>query len=140
MNQNNAVPVWVHAAGGGLGSLAGAVLTSPLEVVKTRLQAQFHKTTLQKTSNTSFFRIHTFDSLRVLFLEEGLRGLYRGLGAHITGVVPSRAIQLLVYGNTKAYLEKNFSTHKYAGFIPAVSSGFAGAVVVTMTQPVWYVF
>lgn len=134
MSQNQDVPRWVHALGGGLGSLIGAVLTSPLEVVKTRLQAQNHKDTLQKPVTFGFRTIH---AIRVLFTEEGFRGLYRGLGAHITGVVPSRSLQLLVYGNTKNYLEKNIQP-QYANLVPGLASGFAGAVVVTITQPIWF--
>jgi len=93
----------VHSLGGGLGALCGAAVTSPLEVIKTRLQAQRHKQNLQ----TKFkFGFGTIIGIRNLMLNEGFFGLYRGLFAHCLGVIPSRAIHFYVYSAFKSYLGK----------------------------------
>lgn len=60
-------------AGAGAG-LVGATVTCPLDVIKTKLQA----------SSNSRYRglVHTFEQILV---DEGVRGLYRGLGPTILG-------------------------------------------------------
>jgi len=113
--------------------LLGALATSPLEVMKTRLQASRHNDSLR----TNFmFGLGTLGGIKKMWTQEGFLGLYRGLGAHFLGVVPSRGIHFLVYGNTKNYLENYFP---HTTWVPAVASGLAGATVVTVLQPIWFV-
>jgi len=61
-------PPWAHFIGGGLGGLFGAVITCPLEVVKTRLQAQRNKTHLVRAAP---FGLNTFYAMATLLRQEG---------------------------------------------------------------------
>jgi solute carrier family 25 protein 33/36 len=116
--------------------MLGAVITAPLEVVKTRLQAAHHKDSLQQKFR---FGLGTFNALRTLFREESFAGLYRGLGTHLIGAVPSRAIQFFTYGNTKTALREVFGMEPNSFWVHFTSSSVAGATVVTITQPIWLI-
>eukprot|EP01126_Amoeba_proteus_P036769 TRINITY_DN3757_c0_g2_i15.p1 TRINITY_DN3757_c0_g2~~TRINITY_DN3757_c0_g2_i15.p1 ORF type:complete len:235 (+),score=34.32 TRINITY_DN3757_c0_g2_i15:208-912(+) len=118
-----------------LGAMLGAIVTSPLEVVKIRLQAHRYKESLQSNFN---WGLGPFRSLRALWCEEGLLGLYRGLGTHCAGVIPARSLHFLVYGNMKNFLESRFPAN-YRDYFPIVASGLAGATVVTLLQPLWFI-
>jgi solute carrier family 25 protein 33/36 len=132
--QKKSCPAWVHLLGGGAGGLLGALVTSPLEVMKTRLQASRNNNALRSDFQ---FGLGTIRGLGTMWSQEGFFGLYRGLGAHFVGVVPSRGVHFLVYGNVKNYLETKFAPS--TAWVPTVASCAAGATVVTITQPIWYI-
>jgi len=128
------VGAWVHFLGGGLGAMFGALVTSPLEVVKTRLQAQHHK---NQITSRSYLGMNTLFSVRSLARQEGILSLYRGLGTHLSGVIPARAMHFLVYGSVKTILSQKMPRDSW--WIPIISAASAGATVVTVTQPIWLV-
>jgi len=64
--------------------------------------------------------------------------LYRGLGTHLTGVIPARSLHFLVYGSAKRFLTQKLQNES-SWVIPIISSAAAGATVVTITQPIWLV-
>jgi solute carrier family 25 protein 33/36 len=118
--------------------MLGAIITSPLEVVKTRLQAGRNKASLQVKRGVPF-GLGTFYSLAQLGKEEGWRGFYRGLGPHLVGVIPSRSISFFTYGNTKSFLHDQFGMPKDSATSSVIAGISAGFVVVTVTQPIWLV-
>jgi len=126
---------WVHFLGGGLGAMLGAIITSPLEVVKTRKQA-VSNTELVKTH--SFLGSNTVMSMKSMWQKEGIKSLYRGLGTHLVGVIPARSLHFLVYGISKRALTQKLECEQ-SWIIPIISSATAGATVVTFTQPIWLV-
>lgn len=72
-------------AGAGAG-LVSATITCPLDVVKTKLQAEG----AFGVSNPKYKGL--FGTLSRIWAEEGPRGLYRGLGPTIFGFMPTWAI------------------------------------------------
>ena len=101
--------------------MAAATLTSPLDVLKTRLQSDFYKSQLSASraargvpplSQLSFFRtslLHireTFQILAAIPRAEGVRGLYRGLSASYLGVTES-TLQWVLYERMKKYIAEN---------------------------------
>ncbi|CAM8963308.1 unnamed protein product [Rhodiola kirilowii] len=84
---NTAASMSVHFVGGGLSGITAATVTYPLDLVRTRLAAQ---------RNVIYYKgiSHAFQTI---CKEEGILGLYKGLGATLLGVGPSIAISFSVY-------------------------------------------
>jgi solute carrier family 25 folate transporter 32 len=90
--------------GAGAG-LASGIVTCPLDVIKTKLQAQGGFITRrpgQFTGSTQAYK-GMVGTARVIWREEGLRGMYRGLGPMLLGYLPTWAVYLSVYDSTRAY-------------------------------------
>lgn len=75
----------------------GATCVYPLQVVRTRMQAQRMNTESAYTGMSDVFK-RTFKS-------EGLRGFYKGLFPNLLKVVPSASITYMVYEAMKKSLE-----------------------------------
>ena len=129
--QRTVVKTWLHFAAGGIGGTVGAVLTCPLEVVKTRLQSSIYK----NRSGTGLVQM-----LRDIHTKEGIRGLWRGLGPNLVGVVPARAIYFSTYASTKEHLIKRLSTDgSESPAIHLLSAVAAGIATSTCTNPIWLI-
>lgn len=138
--------------------MTAAALTSPLDVLKTRLQSDFYQTQLRSlraahplpSSSSSLLSLsrtamvhfgETIQILRSIRAHEGWRALFKGLGPNLTGVVPARAINFSVYGNGKRII------NEYFGYDPATSpvavhlsaAAIAGMATGTATNPIWLV-
>jgi len=95
-----------RALAGAAGGFTSGIVTCPLDVIKTKLQAQggFR---VNKTTNAAYRGL--IGTGRTIWREEGLRGLYRGLGPIILGYLPTWAVWFTVYGKSKEFIPKNFS-------------------------------
>ncbi|XAR50411.1 hypothetical protein NMG60_11004728 [Bertholletia excelsa] len=82
---------------GTISGALGATCVYPLQVVRTRLQAQ--------RSNTSDAYKGMSDVFRRTFQHEGLRGFYKGLLPNLLKVVPAASITYLVYETMKKSLD-----------------------------------
>jgi len=73
------------------------------QVIRTRLREErgVNKSTLKYGSLLNAFQ--------VIAREEGLRGLYGGMGTHLVRVVPNSAILFLTYEVVSAYLNSRSS-------------------------------
>ncbi|KAH9743094.1 hypothetical protein KPL70_003184 [Citrus sinensis] len=78
----------------------GATCVYPLQVVRTRMQAQRMNTESAYTGMSNVFK-RTFKS-------EGLRGFYKGLFPNLLKVVPSASITYMVYEAMKKSLELEY--------------------------------
>jgi len=101
-------------AGAG-GGLVASVATCPLDVIKTKLQAQRaskgqvgYKGVVgaaypqRQHSDTLLTTVMTFPgTVKFILLHDGIRGLYRGLGPTILGYLPTWAIYFAVYDGVK---------------------------------------
>ncbi|KAL2927320.1 Mitochondrial substrate carrier family protein B [Bienertia sinuspersici] len=79
--------IFVRLSGGFLAGVTAATATYPLDLVRTRLAAQ--------TNATYYTGI--WHALRTISKEEGMLGLYKGLGATLLSVGPNIAISFSVY-------------------------------------------
>lgn len=138
--------------------MTAAALTSPLDVLKTRLQSDFYQAQLRSlraahplpATSSSILALprsamvhfsETMQILRSIHVHEGWRALFKGLGPNLTGVVPARAINFYVYGNGKRML------NDYFGYDPAEApmgihlgaAAMAGIATGTATNPIWLV-
>ena len=137
-----------------LGGMTSAVLTSPLDVLKTRLQSDFYQKQLEISrkakgvpppSSLSIPRsalLHFNETFQILFSVhriEGWRALFKGLGPNLIGVVPARAINFYTYGNGKRIISDNFNNGQETAWVHLTAAATAGVVTGTATNPIWLV-
>jgi hypothetical protein len=87
-DQHEQIPRLVNFFAGGFGGMMGAILTCPLEVVKTRLQARHNKHFV--TEGNFRYGLQTVGFLGNIYRKEGIFALWRGIDSHLVGVVPAR--------------------------------------------------
>lgn len=119
------------------GAVAGAVeatVTYPTEFVKTQLQLK-----------SSAFPKPTFTNVITNTIKNyGVLGLYRGVGALVTGTAAKAGIRFLTYENAKRFLtpesEKSNSSYKLPLYRLVLAGTISGAVealtVVTPTETI----
>uniref|UniRef100_A0A8V0ZX50 Solute carrier family 25 member 36 n=1 Tax=Gallus gallus TaxID=9031 RepID=A0A8V0ZX50_CHICK len=111
----------VHLFAGGCGGTVGAILTCPLEVVKTRLQS----------------------SSVTLYISEVHLNTVNGASVNrVTRVSPGplhclKAIYFAAYSNCKEKLNNIFNPDSTQ--VHMISAGVAGFTAITMTNPIWLV-
>ena len=131
-----------------------ATLTSPLDVLKTRLQSDFYQSQIVATRNARgvpppatlslprsallHFR-ETFQLLFSIHRVEGWRALFKGLAPNLVGTVPARAINFYAYGNGKRIISQNFNQGREAAWVHMCAAVNAGIITGTATNPIWLV-
>jgi len=89
------------------GGLAGAVsgfVSCPLDVIKTKLQAQGgFRTPKDGVKLTTAAYQGVQGTAATIWREDGLRGMYRGLGPMLLGYVPTWAVYLTVYNKSQTF-------------------------------------
>lgn len=133
---------YVHFIAGGVGGLVGAVCTSPLDVVKTRLQSTFYQQGIEKgIKHSGSIWTHFIETTKLLIQikqVEGIQGYFKGLGPNLVGVIPARAINFYTYGNgKKIYTELNHG--RETPIVHLASAATAGVVTSTATNPIWVI-
>ncbi|KAG8624761.1 hypothetical protein KVT40_007828 [Elsinoe batatas] len=145
---------WAHFVAGGTGGMTAAFLTSPLDVLKTRLQSDFYQSQLtaarhargipplSQLSSAQTVRLHVRETFQILFAipkVEGWKALFKGLGPNLIGVVPARAINFWAYGNGKRIISQNFNNGQEAAWVHLLAAANAGIATGTATNPIWLV-
>lgn len=97
--------VFNGVAGATAGTVSG-IVTCPLDVIKTKLQAQggFRSRGDVPPMNNPYVGMR--GTFRVIWREDGLRGMYRGLGPIILGYLPTWATWFVIYGRSKVYFKQ----------------------------------
>lgn len=90
---------------GASAGVASGIVTCPLDVIKTKLQAQggFQVRRNGKLVPSQTMYRGMFGTGRLIWKEEGLRGMYRGLGPMLLGYLPTWAVYLTVYDRSREY-------------------------------------
>lgn len=132
--------------------MIATIITSPLDIVKTRLQSTLNATegyrqlgnAMPQRNNIMYWIREagrpvqeTMSIVGTIRKNEGILALFRGLGPNLAGFVPATALKFLLYGNTKAALVgftgvENGWTHLSAGMT-------AGVVTSTAINPIWVI-
>ncbi|KAF8075272.1 mitochondrial carrier protein RIM2 [Lyophyllum atratum] len=145
---------WQHFVAGGLGGMCGAIVTSPFDVVKTRLQSSLFQ---QKSTSMGlagpggsvvvgvprggllYNFVETGHILRDIYREESPRALFKGLGPTLVGVIPARSINFYTYGNGKQIIANRFNDGVENTYVHLAAATIAGIVTGTATNPIWVV-
>lgn len=125
-------------AGAGAG-LISSIVTCPLDVVKTRLQAR-GGIKLVGTGGSHAQMEGLVGTLRTIWTHEGVRGLYRGLAPTIYGYLPTWAIYFTVYDRVKARIAEKRGTQANKDPIShVVAAMLGGATGTIITNPLWVI-
>ncbi|CEG36310.1 mitochondrial carrier family [Plasmopara halstedii] len=119
---------YCHFLGGAIGGMAAALLTSPLEVVKTRLQI--------RAGSGSLSTMTTFGVMRTIGQTESVYGLWRGITPTLIGIIPARAIYFGSYSTLKEKLSSVGLNGRLYNFVSAAG---AGSLSATLCCPIWVV-
>jgi solute carrier family 25 folate transporter 32 len=97
-----------NSLAGAAGGLTSGIITCPLDVIKTKLQAQggFRAQARQTRQLGDAVYSGMLGTARYIWREEGLRGMYRGLTPIILGYLPTWAVWFTIYGESKEYFGK----------------------------------
>ncbi|OTB09090.1 hypothetical protein M426DRAFT_50923 [Hypoxylon sp. CI-4A] len=129
-----------NALSGAIGGFTSGIVTCPLDVIKTKLQAQGGFMPVNKGRYVGHHRVYSglVGTARIIWKEEGLRGMYRGLGPIILGYLPTWAVWFTVYNKSKVFIAEN-KLQKNEFFINFWSSIVAGASSTVVTNPIWVI-
>ncbi|RDW60877.1 hypothetical protein BP6252_12260 [Coleophoma cylindrospora] len=123
-----------RALAGAAGGFTSGIITCPLDVIKTKLQAQGGFRARAPGQHAVYSGM--LGTARVIWQEEGLRGMYRGLGPIILGYLPTWAVWFTVYGKSKEYISPYQENPNIVNFY---SSIVAGASSTMVTNPIWVI-
>ncbi|KAI1763975.1 mitochondrial carrier [Hypoxylon sp. FL1150] len=130
----------LNALSGAIGGFTSGVVTCPLDVIKTKLQAQGGFVAVNKGRYVGHRKAYSglVGTAKIIWREEGLRGMYRGLGPIILGYLPTWAVWFTVYNKSKVFLAER-KVYKNQFLINFWSSIVAGASSTIVTNPIWVI-
>nr|VDC62705.1 unnamed protein product [Brassica rapa] len=115
--------VFVHFVAGGLAGITAASATYPLDLVRTRLAAQ----------TKVIYYTGIWNTLRTISTDEGILGLYKGLGTTLVGVGPSIAISFSAYESLRSYWMSN-RPHDSPVVVSLACGSLSGIASSTVSQ------
>ena len=136
----------INTLSGGIAGVASGIVTCPLDVIKTKLQGQggFRpRSTFRTASAAPNNGQHAAPSYRGLFgtasviwKQDGLRGMYRGLSPMLLGYLPTWAVYMTVYGSSRDYLYTQTDNKWLAQMCASLTAGASSSLV---TNPIWVI-
>lgn len=110
--------IWIAPFCGAIAGVASGIVTCPLDVIKTKLQAQggFARRAAQSGETKALYR-GMIGTGKIIFREDGLRGLYQGLGPMLMGYLPTWAVYLAVYDKSREYFYEETGRWSCFGYI-----------------------
>ncbi|KAF1820412.1 mitochondrial carrier [Dissoconium aciculare CBS 342.82] len=137
-------PAAVNSFSGAMAGMASGIVTCPLDVIKTKLQAQGSfraRSVLAEGVRPAAMYQGMLGTARIIYTQDGLRGMYRGLGPMLLGYLPTWAVYMSVYDSSREY----WYTHGYGEqdrdkwLARVYASLTAGACSTLATNPIWVI-
>ncbi|EAU34621.1 conserved hypothetical protein [Aspergillus terreus NIH2624] len=122
---------------GASAGVASGIVTCPLDVIKTKLQAQggFVRRGGKVVEPKTLYR-GMLGTGRVIWREDGIRGLYQGLGPMLLGYLPTWAVYLAVYDRSREYFYGITGCWWLARGYASITAGACSTIV---TNPIWVI-
>ncbi|KAI4380248.1 hypothetical protein MLD38_006463 [Melastoma candidum] len=123
---------WDNATAGALAGFATVAAMHPLDVVRTRFQANDGRVSHLPTYK------NTAQALLAIARHEGFRGLYAGFYPAVFGSSVSWGLYFFFYGRAK----ERYSAGREGGLSPGLhlaSAAEAGGLVCLCTNPIWLI-
>ena len=134
----------VNSFAGAMAGMASGIVTCPLDVIKTKLQAQgsFSNPGLQHPgpSAGTIYR-GLIGTARTIIAQDGAKGMYRGLGPMLLGYLPTWAVYMAVYDSSREWFYANhYGIRDDDKWLPRIyASLLAGACSTIVTNPIWVI-
>ncbi|PHH77343.1 hypothetical protein CDD80_714 [Ophiocordyceps camponoti-rufipedis] len=127
-----------NALAGALGGFTSGVVTCPLDVIKTKLQAQGTYRLVDDGRHVGHPKMYNglVGTAKVIWRQEGVRGMYRGLGPIILGYLPTWAVWFTIYNKSKGWLARHSENRFTVSFWSSIIAGASSTVV---TNPIWVI-
>lgn len=137
-------PGVVNSFSGAMAGMASGIVTCPLDVIKTKLQAQgsFSNPGLKKPGpDASAIYRGLMGTARTIVRQDGLKGMYRGLGPMLLGYLPTWAVYMTVYDSSREWFVQNrYGVREGDKWLPRIyASIVAGACSTIVTNPIWVI-
>ncbi|KAG9705351.1 hypothetical protein KCU84_g4499, partial [Aureobasidium melanogenum] len=130
---------YINSFCGAAAGVASGIVTCPLDVIKTKLQAQgsfrFQQHSQNSPSTSQVYR-GLVGTARTIVRQDGLKGMYRGLGPMILGYLPTWAVYMSVYDIAKTNYADRIEPQWFAHVCSSVT---AGACSTLATNPIWVI-
>ncbi|KAK9478128.1 mitochondrial carrier domain-containing protein [Lipomyces japonicus] len=127
----------VYACAGATAGFISGLIVCPLDVMKTRLQAQGGFTKYGITNDHYYHGL--LGTAKTIWRTEGISGFYRGVVPITFGYLPTWMVYFTVYERCKESLG-NIQGFRDHPFLLHVSSALcAGSSSTTLTNPIWVV-
>ncbi|KAL2757974.1 hypothetical protein ACRALDRAFT_2098292 [Sodiomyces alcalophilus JCM 7366] len=127
-----------NAISGAIGGFTSGIITCPLDVIKTRLQAGGGFTPVSKGRHVGHEKVYRGlgGTFQTIWRTEGVRGLYRGLGPIVMGYLPTWGVWFTVYDLCKIRFREY---HDNEFLVNLGSSLVAGGTSTIATNPIWVI-
>lgn len=137
-------PGVVNSFSGAMAGVASGIVTCPLDVIKTKLQAQgsfSNHASRPKGADASAIYRGLVGTGRTIIRQDGLKGMYRGLGPMLLGYLPTWAVYMAVYDSSREWFVKNqYGIREGDKWLPRIyASIVAGACSTIVTNPIWVI-
>ncbi|KAF2418246.1 mitochondrial folate transporter/carrier [Tothia fuscella] len=120
---------------GAMGGVASGIVTCPLDVIKTRLQAQGSWRRKMNPSGPALYQ-GMLGTAKTIWQQDGVRGMYRGLGPMLLGYLPTWAVYMSVYDSSRDYYSTKLENKWFARIYASIT---AGACSTLATNPIWVI-
>lgn len=134
----------INLFAGAVSGTASGIATCPLDVIKTKLQAQgsFSNTGPQNTQlkGGTLYR-GLAGTARTIVQQDGLKGLYRGLGTIVMGYIPTWAVYMTMYEGSRKWIYAHGynDSEKDRAIGRVYAAVLAGSCSTLTTNPIWVI-
>lgn len=121
---------FVTSFSGAVSGIAAGIVTCPLDVIKTKLQAQggFQSVNPERKGVGSAAYRGLVGTARSIWQDEGVRGMYRGVFPMVLGYFPTWAVYFTVYDRAKEFWSQKLGSGMFIRF----GSGIIGEAEPTI--------